>query len=239
MPETKNLLLRVVVIDDEPDAVSALCTLILEFTIGAEVVGTASSALEGIRVINKMRPDLILLDIDMPGGTGFELLDAFPDRFFKVVFTTASSSFAIKALKTKAHDYLLKPIDVDELRTTLDLAREPEHKLMEDDPTLPLPDLNGYTYVKIRDIIHLNGEGNYTTVYYGENGKSVVSKNIKYFETLLAPYAFFRCHQSYIINLSKVQQLKKNEGTYLVMSNGNRVEVSRANKEELTRLLNG
>jgi two-component system LytT family response regulator len=228
--------LNVVIIDDEPDAVSALSALIEQFIEGVKIAGTAHNVLEGIKTINRTKPDVVLLDVDMPGGSGFDLLEAFPERSFKVIFTTASSGFALKALKAKAQDYLLKPVDLDELEHALAMVYSGKQKK---DITIPLPDKGGYTYVNISDIIHLDGDGNYTTVYYGQNDKTIVSKNIKYFENLLDPRLFFRCHQSHIINPLKVKQLKKNEGTYLIMSNGNRVEVSRANKDRLMELLNG
>ncbi len=224
--------LKLIIIDDELDAIESLELMIQNFIQNAEIVGTARTALDGIKLINQKKPDVVLLDIDMPGGTGFDLLETFPSRDFVVIFTTASSEHAIKALRIKAEDYLLKPIIIEELQLAIDKLSAQVKKPIDENGKIALADLTGYTYVNVKDIIHLKGEGNYTTVYYGNSNK-VVSKNIKYFEDLLPSTLFFRCHQSHIVNLKEISELKKNEGLFLVMHNGDKVDVSRAHREEI------
>ncbi len=222
--------IKLIIIDDELDAIESIELLIKNFIDNVEIIGRAQSALEGLKLINKLKPDIVLLDIEMPGGNGFDLIEAIPSKEFAVIFTTASSEYSIKALRVKAVDYLLKPIIVEELEEAIHRAIAELHKNTLIYDKIPLPDLTGYTYVNILDIIHLKGDGNYTTVYFGNTNK-VVSKNIKYFVDLLPADIFYRCHQSHLVNINEIKELKKNEGTYLIMSNGNKVDVSRANND--------
>jgi two-component system LytT family response regulator len=227
-----------IIIDDEPNAIRSLETILTEYCEGIEIAATANGALEGVKKVNTYHPDLVFLDVDMPGGNGFDFLEAFPDRDFKVIFTTASSDHALKAIKAKAEDYLLKPVDIDELNTALSNLRAVlDTKKSFDRNKIALPTQNGYTYVSYHDIIHIDNEGNYTTFYLKDNTKHLISKNIGYFADLLDFFPFFRCHQSHIINLDEINELNRTDGTHVILSNGNRIDVSRGKKDELYEVM--
>jgi two-component system LytT family response regulator len=230
--------LKVILIDDEPNALKTLTTILQEFCEQIEIVGTANSALEGIKITQKLQPDLVFLDVDMPSGTGFDFLEAFPKRTFKVIFTTASSEHAIKAIKAQAEDYLMKPVDLDELQTSLDNLRQVmEMRKSYDFNKIPIPTASGAIYARQDEIIHLNNAGNYCTFFLKNKPSLLTSKNIGFFADLLNGKPFFRCHQSHIININEVQELNRTDGVYVLMSNGNRIDVSRSKKDELLQLL--
>jgi two-component system, LytTR family, response regulator len=231
------MMLRIVIIDDEPDAIAVIKGLVEMFCTDVQVAGTALTAVEGAAIINHTKPDVILLDIDMPGGNGFDLLELFEQRNFKVIFITASSEFAIKALRAKATDYLLKPVNPLELAQALEKIRQERTKIVPGVQKIVLPEKNGYYYTNPADIVHIEGEGSYATVYLKSGIKKLVSKNIKSFEDQLAGHGFIRCHQSHLVNLAEVSQLKRAEGIFLIMSNGNEVAVSRAKKDMVQQLL--
>jgi two-component system, LytTR family, response regulator len=236
---TQSLDLKIVIIDDEPAAIAVIKGLVEMFCADVHIAGTATSAIEGVQAIEQHRPDVVLLDIDMPGGNGFNLLEAFQQRNFKVIFITASSEFAIKALRFKADDYLLKPVNPLELKQAFEKIRQESIKPNAVPQKIALPEKNGYYYANIADIIHIEGDGSYVTIYLKNGSKKMVSKNIKSFDNMLTPHGFIRCHQSHLINLTEVNQLKRAEGIYLVMSNGNEVAVSRAKKDMVLQLLHG
>jgi two-component system LytT family response regulator len=230
--------LKAIIIDDEPNAIISLQTILNEFCDGIEILATANGALDGIKQTNIYKPDLVFLDVDMPGGSGFDYLEAFPKRDFKVIFTTASSDYALKAIKARAEDYLLKPVDIDELNTTLNNLRSVlDTRKTFDRNKIALPTQSGYSYVNYQDIIHINNDGNYTTFFMKNEVKHLISKNIGYFADLLDFFPFFRCHQSHIINLDEITELNRTDGTHVIMSNGNRIDVSRGKKDELYELM--
>jgi two-component system, LytTR family, response regulator len=232
-------ILKIVIIDDEPDAIAVIRGLVEMFCNDVQVVGTATSAVEGIQAIEEHKPDVVLLDIDMPGGSGFNLLESFGQRPFKVIFITASGEFAIQALRAKADDYLLKPVNPLELKQALEKVRLDKGKQPLPAQKIALPEKNGYYYVNIADIIHIEGDGSYVTIYLKNGLKKTVSKNIKTFDDQLSPHGFIRCHQSHLVNMAEVSQLKRLDGIFLVMSNGNEVAVSRARKDMVLQLLHG
>ncbi|MEM7038690.1 MAG: LytTR family DNA-binding domain-containing protein [Bacteroidota bacterium] len=247
---TKETTIRTVIIDDEPDAVAALKTMLEDFCEGVEIIGTAHNALEGIGVINRTQPDLVFLDIEMPHGNGFELLKNISERTFQVVFVTAFQQYAIKAIKASAVDYLLKPVDLDELEAALDRIRErlagaqaPPmsellHNLSTTNPTrLTLPTSDGFRYVNIEDIIRMEAQGSYSYIVLEDGEHILVSKNLKAYEQLVEGQRFFRVHHSHLVNLDHVQQFVRADGGYLVMRDGARVNISRAKKDQILALL--
>jgi two-component system, LytTR family, response regulator len=232
------MLQKIVIIDDEPDAIAVIRGLIDMFCDDVEIVGTALTAVEGIAVIRNEKPDVVLLDIQMPGATGFELLDAFAKRSFKVIFITASSEFAIKALREKAEDYLLKPVNPIELKKALERLRL--NTTQSANPQrIAIPDKNGYHYIQPSDIVYIEGDGSYVSLVLKNGEKRIASRNIKTFDEQLSPGGFIRCHQSFLVNPDEVSQLRRTDGVFLVMSNGSEVPVSRAKKEMVLKRLNG
>lgn len=216
--------MKVVIIDDEPGALLVLRSLIERRGKGYRVVGTARNALEGIKVIQREKPDLLLLDIEMPHGNGFDLLDAFPERDYNVIFTTAHEEHAVRAAHTHPFDYLLKPIDPDDLDRALDQldARTPKPSLRR----IEISSLQGKAFIDVEDIVRIEADGGYSTVYTAQGDKHVASRNIGYFEHLLPKEAFFRCHHSHLINMNKVKGHENADGGVALLSDGTKVPVA-------------
>lgn len=226
---------RVIIIDDELIGVNALKVLIEKHTVEVRVVVTTTDPEKGILLIEDYKPDIVFLDVSMPKMNAFELLDKLKFRDFKLVFTTAHQEYAIQAIKNKAVDYLLKPIDIEELKNCI-------HKIINDSTdtkTHKIPSSNiielsvkdGIIFIKPRDVIRLEASGSYTIFYLVNNIKHVASKNLKECEPLLDPTLFYRCHQSHIINLQQVVKMVSTDGLFAQMSDGSRPEIGRKNKE--------
>jgi two-component system, LytTR family, response regulator len=242
-----NRKFRTVVIDDEQNAVDFIISVIGEYCADLEVVGKASSVAEGIKTIESLRPDLVLLDVEMPNGTGFDLLSHFPQKDFEVVFITAFNHYAIKAIKFSAVDYILKPININEFIEAIsrvikkrsdDLSRNNEkfRVLMENLKTpspsrLAIPTSEGMEYLNPRDIIRIEADRSYSWFHLVGERKILVSKNLKEFQDLLGDRYFFRPHNSYLINLKFVKKFVKKDGGYIEMTDGSQIPISRNRKD--------
>ncbi len=212
------------------------------------IAGEASDAAEGFDAVCAQQPDLIFLDIDMPGSTGFDLLRRFPQPLpFAVIFVTAYDHFALPAIKTSAVDYLLKPVDVEQLVFAVNKARRIQKLLQLDQAqqTIPstslhpsdriaLPTLEGLALVVRSNIIRLEAEGSYSRVYLSGGEQQLVSRSLGDWEQIL-PEAFFRVHHSNIIQLHHVVKYIRGRGGYLILSNGDKVDVAARRKDELLR----
>ncbi|MEO1449652.1 MAG: LytTR family DNA-binding domain-containing protein [Bacteroidota bacterium] len=232
-------MIRTLIIDDEQNSQEVLKTMLKTYCPDLEVVGVASSPLEGIKRIQQLKPALVFLDVRMPGGTGFDVLEAFPERKFAVIFSTAYDQFAIQAIKARALDYLLKPINALELEQAVARIKEkpqapPPKKSVEQ---LALPTLAGYTFVEIRDIIRVEGSGNYSTIYLNTGQTLTISKNIKFLEDRLQHTFFFRPHASHLINLQAIKRYLRKDGGVIEMQDGYSVPLSRRRKEQFQLLL--
>lgn len=241
---------RIAIIDDEQDARQSLRTMIDTLCPNVEVCGDADSVESAYILIRQTQPDGILLDIELEDGTGFDLLDKFPNPSFQVVFTTAYDEFAIKAFRYHVLDYLLKPINPEELVEALDKINE---ITTEDYPTkiknllestrtgrlnkITLTSLEGMVFVSLDQIVHLQSEGSYTTFYLLHNEKHLISRPIKDFENLLPSNEFFKVHQSHIVNFSHVKKILREDGGFALMENGNKVPIARRRKEEFLGIL--
>jgi two-component system LytT family response regulator len=227
---------RAIIIDDELIGVNTLKILIekhVPYTI--RVVATSTEPESGIKLIEDYRPDVVFLDISMPKMNGFELLEKLQYRDFKLIFTTAHEEYAIKAIKNKAYDYLLKPIDIDELKQCINnVVKETEKK----EPlkastyrTIELSVKDGIIFIKPDDIIRLEASGSYTQFYLSNGIKHIASKNLKDYEALLDPLSFYRCHLSHVINLRHVIKLVSTDGLFAKMSDDSLVEIAKKNKQ--------
>jgi two-component system LytT family response regulator len=213
------------------------------------VIDQAGSVDQAVEVIRLHNPDLVFLDVEMPRGSGFELLKRIERPSFKTIFVTAHNHYAIKAIRFSAADYLLKPVDVDEL-----LAAVVHVKSMAGDWSaryanindsldqnrrgkLAVPVRDGFAFISPEEIIHLQADGSYTHIFTA-NEKYTASRNIKEYEELLQDLNFFRAHHSHLINLSHVKHFSRNEGYSVVMSNGSVVEVARRKKDHFLQLMN-
>lgn len=240
--------LTAIIVDDEEFARENLKMMIADFCPDVQVLGLASGAEEGIALIEECRPQVVFLDVMMPGRDGFSMLRGIEERDFAVVFTTAHDEFALKAIKEEAVDYLEKPINIDELRMAVEKVVRRLNQSQEDlskgsaqqtdliqriainsgmDKTI-IPTRDGMAIVDNRDIIHLEASESYTTIYLTENRKFLSSKTIKIYEDKLNPNMFFRIHKSHIINVAHhLREFQRTSGNYAILSNNVEVPIAR------------
>jgi two-component system LytT family response regulator len=224
-------MLKAVIVDDEPKCIKSLEALLGHYCKNVQVVATANSAFDALAIIAREKPDLAFLDIHMPEHTGMDLISKINTLPIKVVFTTADSTQAINAIKNGAFDYLLKPVDADDLLRCINRL-EPAQKNMGS-TSIQINVKEGVLFVNTAEIVKLKASGSYTDIYLDENKKLTTSKVLKEYESLLDKNQFYRCHNSYIINLRKVKKLLNEDGYFVAFKDGSRAEVTRKNKEEL------
>lgn len=237
--------IRAIIVDDEAHGRENLKGLLQTFCPEVELIGEANSALSAIELIQKAQPSLVFLDIEMPNGNGFQVLEFFKEPTFQVIFVTAYDQYAIKAIRFAALDYILKPIDVMLLKAAIDRHhrfKENDQRLKQfmDNKHLPsknkriaLPLADKIHFIEVQDIVSCKGEGSYTTVYKTCGEKFMISKPLIEYEDLLSEYDFIRTHKSYIVNRKHISTYVKSDGGYLLMSDGSNVPVSRRKKEEV------
>jgi two-component system, LytTR family, response regulator len=241
-------MVRAVIIEDEPRNMRILTTLIAEFCPMVTIVGTADNARSGESAIRDFEPDLVFLDIEMPLGSGFEILNNLMPINFEVIFVTAFDKYMIQAFKYCVIDYLLKPVNIDELKYAVQNAvkRIEVNKanlqvanllnnLRADNPgskKIALPVRGGYDFVRISDIIRCEASGSYCTVYINGGVKMVAAKNLKEYESVLPSELFFRIHNAHLINLSFVRKYNQGRGGYVEMEDGSIIEVATRKKNE-------
>lgn len=227
-------MLRVIIIDDEPLGVNTLKVMIERLQMNVMIVATATDPEKGINIIESYRPDAVFLDVNMPKMNGFQMLEKLNYSDFKLVFTTAHREHAIRAIKSKAYDYLLKPIDASELEKCLEaLIKEidPMPEVQRSRTILELPMSDGVVMVKQTNIVRVEASGSYAILFLKDGTKYTASKNLKHFEAMLDPINFCRCHQSHIVNLQEVTKLVSSDGYYALMSDQSKAEVGRNYKE--------
>lgn len=247
--------MKILIIDDEKQAISALKADIKHHCSDLEIMGEAYSVKDAIAKIKSLEPDLIFLDIQLIDGTGFDILDAIDKHRLKVIFTTAYSQFAIKAIKFSALDYLLKPIDAEELveavkrakeHTTLqhvheqyDVLKQQSDMLQVGDKKIVLKDSKSIYFVKVTDIVRCEANGSYTDVYTIDTNKIIVSKPLKELESMLEPYGFIRTHHSHLVNLHQAKRVDKADGGTLHFNDGSSVPISQRKWEQVIQMLAG
>ncbi|MEM6361448.1 MAG: LytTR family DNA-binding domain-containing protein [Bacteroidota bacterium] len=242
--------LRVIIIDDEKSSSDRLVNLLNAHNLVCVtgVFDTLETALAGIRA---RKPEAIFLDVHLHNQTGFDLLRKLERIDFEIIFTTAHDRYAVDAFKFSAIDYLLKPIDADELANALHRLHERTHgknltarvenllnNLNEkENKTIAIPTQEGLTFLDIHDIIRCHADANYTRLHLRNGAPMIVSKNLKQFEELLNPHGFFRVHHSSLINLEFIKKYNKGKGGIVFMSDGSEIEVSVRRKEPFMRKL--
>jgi two-component system LytT family response regulator len=246
-------LLRTIIIDDEVLMRQTLEKLVREHCRNIKLVAQAGSVASGVTTIKRHHPDLILLDIKMDDGSGFDLLKQLEPIDFKVIFITAYDEYAIKAIKFSALDYLLKPVEPEELVNAIDKAEKlilkelnTQLNVLEDNiqssnistRKIILKTFDAIHLVKVMDIIYCESYDNYTYFHFIDKDKVLVSNTLKDYEELLGEYGFFRVHKSYLINLAHIIRFEKAEGGNVVMTGGNIVSVSSRKRELLLEMLN-
>lgn len=235
-------MIHTIIVDDEPAAIDVLSELSRQLAPDLSIVGTASNGLEAIQLILEKSPQLVFLDIDMPKMNGLDVIEKIPKRNMEIIFTTGSSSYALKAFKVNAADYLLKPIDpaefllaMEKVRVRLSRAELPAQPVNVN--KIQLPTLNGMIYLDEDQILHVEGLGSYSNIVTTENEKIVVSRSIGQLELKLDPDLFFRCHNSHIVNLKYVTKFISKDGYSVILKNSVPVEVSRRSKDSLLQKL--
>lgn len=245
-------MIKAVIVDDEPYCCEALDALLNRYCPQVKVVGICYSGREALQEIREQKPQLLFLDIEMPQMNGFELLQKIPDPGFDLIFTTSYDQYAIKAIRFSALDYLLKPIDRDELQAAVHKVVERNHppltqqlELLLHKMHLPasqinkvaLPTMEGLQMLTVDTIISCESDSNYTIVFLKDKQKIVVSRTLKDIEEILEDHPFLRIHHSHLVNINEINKYVKGEGGYVVMSDGSKVDVSRSKKESVLRRL--
>lgn len=240
-----------VIVDDEVSARSVLKDLLETHCQQVYILGEADSVTAAKALIKATRPEVIFLDVEMPGGTGFDLLKD-PSIQAEIIFTSAHNHYAINAIRSFALDYLLKPVNAEELieavakvsqrdaRVTyklLDLLTRQVESKKDYPEQIAIPCATGLEIIKVQDIIYCEGDGNYTTVHLIPNGKIVSSKTLKEYERILSTQTFIRSHQKYLVNISHVKRYIKGRGGVLVMANGKSLDVAHSKRSQVIEAL--
>ena len=242
---------KAVIIEDEERSTIVLQNLLETYCPDVEVVGNATSVQDGIKTVNALQPDILFLDVQIVGGTGFDILEKLNNTKVSIIFTTAYDHYALKAFKFSAIDYLLKPIDIDELKIAVKKVTSPNQQAEDEfkiknllsniknpseDPVLLVSTLEAVEFVRIREIIRCEAQGAYTQLILKDTKSVMVSKVIKEFEFLLQEYGFYRVHQSHLINLREVRKYIKSEN-YLLMRDGAQIQLARSRKDDFFNVL--
>ena len=239
------MVIRSIIVDDEKHSRGNLAGILEAYCPETEVVGSATSVSEARALIEKTDPDLVFLDIEMPGANGFQLLEQLQDFRFEVIFVTAYGNYAIRAIRFSAADYILKPINIDDLQAAVrkvsSRIREKEENLRmkqlvhnlnkPDNPRIGLPVGDRIEFVEVKTIIRCQGESNYTHIYFEGNKHLLVAKTLVEFEELLGEHDFIRVHKAHLVNLNHVAAYIKTGGGSLQLSGGQLVTVSRRRKD--------
>ncbi|MFA0964529.1 LytR/AlgR family response regulator transcription factor [Roseivirga sp. BDSF3-8] len=245
--------MNAIIIEDEPHQRELLEGLLSRHHPEVCCMGAATGVQGGLDLITRMRPDLVFMDVMLADGTCFDLLAQLPERPFEIIFTTSHQEYAVKAFRLAAVDYLLKPVAQDELAAAIAKLKEKQadrqafdhirlllgnmqKETRKEQPRIALPTLTGFTMVAIEDIVWCESDNTYTTFYLREGKDILVSRTLKACEKLLADHAFYRVHNSALVNLNYIREYVKGEGGYVVMINGAEVNVSRRRKDEFLRL---
>jgi two-component system LytT family response regulator len=244
---------QTILIDDEPNTRAALRALLQHYCPDVAIIGEAASAEEGLQLLRTHPPDLLFLDVEMPLGSGFDLLDMLGNASFDIIFTTAHDRYALRAIKCCALDYLLKPVGVAELRAAVAKTQRQKapvaaqlHALHDNlrarnGPAgkVVLPTTQGFEVVDVARIVRCQADDNYTLFVLEGKEKILVSRTLKEYEELLADFDFLRIHQSHLINAAHVKRYIKGSGGYVQLTDDAIIEVSRRKKDELLKRFQG
>jgi two-component system, LytTR family, response regulator len=243
-------MMKAVIVDDEKDSREILANYVAKYCPDVTVCGFGESVSTGLEVIKKHQPDIVFLDIEMPYGNGFDLLEKCSDFTFETVFVTAFDNYAIQALNQSAAYYLLKPIDIEELLNAIEKIRAERqienytqhakvllHNINgETQQKIMLPTMEGFEIVSIHSILYCEAVDNFTRFFFENSPTLLICRTLKYFEDILRTHRFFRIHSSYLINPEYVIRYSKGKGGYVTMKNKQELEISSTKKKEFLEL---
>ena len=245
--------LKIFIVDDEQRALDSISKLLTTFFEEVKIVGAALTVSDAHKQIMEVKPDVVFLDIEMGKESGFNLLEKFDDIDFHIVFLTAHEEYALKAIKFSAIDYIIKPAGISDLKTLFQkIEKSPTNtasnqsiKQMfgnfltkdKNEHKIALPIAEGIEFIRVDSIVSIRADGSYTHFSLKEGGNLTVSKNLKFFESILVEYGFYRIHNSTLINLKYIKKVGKSAGGYVVMENGAEFSISKSRKEEFLKLL--
>src|SRR5678816_2271598 len=244
-------MIKAIIIDDEPYCCETVATL-LQDCDEVEIVAECYNGIDALEAIRKYSPGLVFLDVEMPKMNGFEMLGQLQSVNFEIIFTTSYDQYALKAIRFSAIDYLLKPVDEEELRTAiqkviqrsqkpitqqLEILLQKIHQPSTPINKLAMPTMEGLQMIPVDSIINCESDSNYTILQLKNSKKLIVSRTLKEIEELLEEHSFVRVHRCYLANMNEVEKYVKGEGGYLVMSDGTTIDVARNKKEVLLKKL--
>lgn len=239
---------KAVLVDDEERSRQTLSGLLARYCPEVTIVGEAGSVSEAVSLLKTVSPDVVFLDINLPDGTGMDILEQLPQRSFDVIFTTAHNEYSLKAFHYAALHYLLKPISYIQLREAVGRIRSNDGKpderfrvmqeqLREERKSIVLSSLDGFSVVEIETIIRCEADSNYTRIFFTKDKPYIASRNLSHFEELLADAGFMRIHNKHLVNVKHVRHYHRGRGGLVEMSDGTQVEVSVRKKDEFMELL--
>jgi two-component system LytT family response regulator len=245
--------MKILLVDNEQEVRELLKDMIGAIAPDTHELEEADGVMSGVQKINSFNPDIVFLDVEMNDGTGFDLMHKIANPSFQLIFTTAHNKYAVQAFKCSAIDYLLKPVDINELENALQKAKtnisgsslsKQIEVLMQQlaakdagDKQIVLKDSEASYFVKISDILYCEAEGSYTKFYLATETPIVISKNLSTYEELLGVYGFIRTHHSYLVNSSKIKMYDKTDGGTLILTSGHTVPISHRKKDYVMHLL--
>lgn len=245
--------MKVLVIDNEPNLRTAIKALLNAFCPDITHIEEADSVRNGLQKIKSFQPDIVLLDVEMEDGTGFDLMKQVQQPSFQLIFVTAHNKYAIEAFKFSAIDYLLKPVDPDALqnsirKATTHIRNNNLHQqvqvllqqlsgIQNHDRKIVLKDIENTYFIRVADILYCEAEGTYTKFYFSNNDPILVSKNLKEYESILEPLGFVRTHHSFLVNPDKIKLYDKTDGGTLLLDGGRSIPVSQRKKDTVLSLL--
>lgn len=241
-------MIKAVLIDDIPAAIKMLESDLQTHCPEIEVIGKAASVVSAAKLLREMKPDVVFLDIELEDGSAFDLLQILPEISFKIIFVTASDKYAIRAFRFSAIDYLLKPIDIDELKDAVHKIKNSDSKEKIDvlldhwsdknaSDRIALHSNDEIKIVNLLDIVRCESDNNYTNFYFVNKGRFLVTRTLKSYDQLLSESGFIRVHQSHLVNIKHIKSYVKTDGGYLLMSDQSRVPVAVRKKAEVMDLL--
>lgn len=238
-------ILKTIIVEDEETSRAILRNYLAKYCPNVELVGEAENIQQGLELIRNHTLDLVFLDVEMPHGNAFDLLEQVGDRSFETVFVTAYNQYAIEALNTHASYYILKPVSIDELIKAVDYVANIKKKEMalenkvlttntaEKQGKITVPVQDGFEVIAAEEILYCQADDNYTQIFLKEGKKKLISKTLKYFEEALTDFGFARIHKSYLVNVNEITGYKKGKGGSVVLSSGKEVMVSASQKANL------